>query len=149
MEENERAATEEVKAALAARDEAQTRLDRANQAHHAWRILAQQERERLATVNGMVGHISPANTLAEMAAAPGRLNKTEYIRTILNNVAGADGLTAADVLRISRRDNPGIIGVNYPYGQLSKLKASGEVVLVTVDGEERHVLRKFLAATPE
>jgi hypothetical protein len=147
LEENERVASEQVKAALAARHEAQTRLDRANQAHHAWRVLAQQEHERLGAVNGVVGRISPVNSLAEMVAAPERLNKTEYVRTILKNVAGADGITAADILRISRRENPRIIGMNYPYGQLSKLKASGEVVLVTFDGEERYVLVKFFQKT--
>jgi len=76
------------------------------------------------------------------------LNKTEYVRTILKNVAGANGITAADILRISRRDNPRTMGINYPYGQLSKLKASGEVVVLRIDGEDKYVLRQFINAVP-
>jgi hypothetical protein len=96
----------------------------------------------------MVARISPGDPPAGPTATPEPLNKTEYVRTILKNVAGANGITAADILRISRRDNPRTMGINYPYGQLSKLKASGEVVVLRIDGEDKYVLRQFINAVP-
>jgi len=145
LEENAAAAAREAREALEARDAGQTRLDRANQAQHAWNVLLAQERELQGVQPPAPG---PVESIAESVD---RENRTEYVRSILK-IAGANGTTAAEILRISRTDNPDIVVPNYPYGQLSKLKASGEVVSVSINREGRYILKDFLdgrQAAPE
>ena len=147
LEENERLASQAAKDALTARDDAQKLLDQANAAYQAWRVLAAQERERRGVDLQPTATVGAAIESIGEYAEEQRQNRTGYVRIILK-IAGARGVTPASILAISRIDNPRIIAPNFPYGQLSKLKTSGEVVVLTVNGEDRYALKEFLENDP-
>jgi hypothetical protein len=125
LEENERVASEEAKAALVARDEAQERLGRANEAYQAWRVLVKQERERLG-MQAPPAQLRAGESIAELVDRQHQ-NRTEYIRELLK-IAGSRGATPAQLLETSQSNNPKVVVPNYPYAQLAKLKGSGEVM---------------------
>jgi hypothetical protein len=121
LEENELQAESEFANALLERDEAQKRLDRANEALHAWRVLKRQARDALGMTDTDVADGTNGEAVTEHAG-----NRTQYVRSMVA-LAGTNGTTAGDILEAAREAYPEIIGPNFPYAQLSKLKATKEV----------------------
>jgi hypothetical protein len=122
IEENEERATQEANDSLIERDAAQMRLDRANEALHAWRVLKRQAREAL----GITGAEAPPVKISEAAEFGEPTNKLQFVKSMVS-AAGNAGINPAEILARVQEAYPDFKSPNFPYAQLSKLKATEEI----------------------
>jgi hypothetical protein len=124
-------AQKEVADALKARDESQSRLDRAGAAYSAWKIILEQaglsehqakpcvEEQRQAPTRKRAARV------IAIAAEDDVDNKADFVRTAIMT-AGPSGITPAEIKTAAT--NSGIEGYKgYPYTVIYKMKKSGKV----------------------
>jgi hypothetical protein len=126
--ESYRASLKEAADALAARDEAQKRLDLANSASMAWKTIIDQA--GLTAPNGSAQPSTSAGQSRKIASEPNSAidatpNKAEFVRSAIIS-AGTYGITPAEIKTAST--NAGIdVYAGYPYTVIYKLKEQKKV----------------------